>query len=262
MLHLEKIELATLTSPRKKRPKHAGAEGTPRQRATLLGIALLCLVVALLIPVSKPDPELQAPSEAVMQPAPAPVVVAVQSPAPPLMPLAHFSNSSLPALQEFDFRGVHSPDEVERALARLLPYQSGSRQESDSAYKMMLTIGESLKAKLPKLIEGALPAELYNLARAARELKAVEAAPALIARMTSGDISTIPQQALLEAVASFQTPVSDAFVMEALKGTTQLRRDFIWEALGENMSAVQVDLAFQIVSVSYTHLTLPTNREV
>jgi len=245
------VNLQPPTGTSKKRPKYAPGDGTPRQRAIMISVAIACLVGAFLIPTHEPSIDELGPEEAKLQPAPpAPPAPAQSARAasntrnnPPS------SDSSLPPIHEVAMFSVNTPQEVDGRLATLSNYYTAPRlADCEAAYKALTSIGDLLVPKLPKLIETSTGPELTNYARAALDLKAVNTVPAMIARLHSPDRGAGAQKQMMAALSSFDDPKAQEFVLEAMKGNTPVSSNFVWPALGEKMTEAQVNLAYDIVS--------------
>lgn len=237
-------------APSRKRPKFAPGSGTPRQRAIMLAVAAACLVTAFLIPVGKDDPDTRGFEEAVEQKAPPAPPIAAQTPASLIPRDATLGRSSrdpnFPPLQEVTSFAPTTPQEIDQRLDLLTRYYSHSdSKESAAAYKATLALGPELISRLPALIEKAPATALVNYVLAARDLKALNTVPALIARLEAKDKSRAGQFEMFAALASFDDAKARAYVTAAMKASPFLPRETVWDALGEGMDATQSDLALQ-----------------
>jgi len=238
---------------------------TPRERLRILGLAVLLIVAALVISHVRsggPPP----PEEAEVKVLPAPQAPAAPTAAPAQSGTAQVARGperSVPAalgafsepgalrpLQDVVAGAAVTPEQVDKRIETLLPYCAGPvAEERPEAYKLLVALGPELAARLPKLIETADNAALASYANAVRELKAVKAAPALIARLDDQAKPAVAQSEMLQALASLDDPTAREYMLSAMKGGKKaLRRDDVWEVLGAGMDQAQLECAFQTVT--------------
>jgi hypothetical protein len=225
----------------------------------MLGLGLACVVLALALPRLTSE----SPEEAEVKELPAPPEMAV-APTPQagadgslLLPVAETGDGggtaaagpSLPPVSEVTISSVNTPQEIKERLTTLLPYyRHAMSEERQAAYKALLDLGPNLVSRLPELIEKAEGAELGHYANAARELKAVNAAAAIIARLEAKDKPPASRFELSRALASLDDPAAREYLLAAMKGTKRLSGRELWEPLGPNMDAAQVDCALQLTA--------------
>jgi HEAT repeat protein len=224
---------------------------TPRQRKMMLGGAALLIVIAVLLP-SFGGPEEQAEVKPQIPPPPPPppgVVTGPQAVRTRPAAAARDSAGSLPLLTSLAPGVASNAEETKLRVATLQPYfEQQSSKQRELAYKHLVELGPLLSELLPKLIEESEGPALYHYVRAARELKAVATVPALIARMENPDKRQTPRTALFEALAGFDDPRAQAYVLTAMEGKSKLPSDVVWDTVGEKFDEKQLALAIAKVA--------------
>lgn len=251
-LGIQKTQPVSTSGHSKKRPKYAPGSGTPKQRAILLGSAAACMLAAFLLPGSKEETADQKGfEEAVEQKAPpAPQAVTVNPFAIPRNATrgGQSRDPNFLPLTEVTMFAPTTPAEIDSRLTVLAKYYSHPNpKERDAAYKATVALGAELVSRLPQLIESATSTALINYAQAARDLKAVSATPALIARIEAKDKAPVARFEMFSALASFDDPKAQAYVTAAVGKSEFLTRDEIWSALGENMNEQLANLALKAI---------------
>lgn len=237
----------------KKRPKFAPGTGTPKQRAILLSAAAGCMLVAFLLPSGKDEnPDNKGFEEAVLQSAPTASVVVPRNHVvlPANATLGRSTRDpSFPPVSELSVFTPSTPAEYDQRIDALSKYYShSSSKERDAAYQATLALGPELISRLPALIENAPPTALVNYAQAARDLKAANATPALIARIEAKGKMPVARFEMFSALASFDDPKARAYVAASIEKSEFITRNEIWAAVGKNMNAAQADLALKAIS--------------
>jgi hypothetical protein len=237
-----KTTVALKTGNKSKRPKHAPGSGTPKSRAIMLGIVALCVVAVFLIPKPVEDINSKGFEQAVVQPAPptatvVPVAIPVQS-------RANNGQAEMPV--PLSMLPAGTPDEVKARLEVIEKVvDHPNPRQRDAAFQATLALGPELVPQLPKLIETSTGIALTNYALAAKHLKAVNTVPALIARIEK---TAQAHFEMFGALASFQDPKAQAYVLAAMKETKFMTREEVWNSIGENFTSEQEDFALKVAA--------------
>ncbi|HYG76565.1 MAG TPA: HEAT repeat domain-containing protein [Planctomycetota bacterium] len=143
-----------------------------------------------------------------------------------------------------------TPEELNARVETLLKYfdQSGAA-EYPAAYKALLSHREDLIRRLPGLIAKHEGNALIYLAKAAAELNASNALPALINRLGDSSQGVLSAgKALVEAIDSFSEPEARKFILNAMSGSNGTPRNALWHALGPRLTDEQLALALKITA--------------
>lgn len=231
---------------------------TPRQRLQLLGLGAVLLIGAFFIPFSceAPPPETAAFETAQVQPPPAPPPPPPPAALAPLFPASPAAavgagqadpRLALPPVKDAVMGGTVTPEEIKARVETLSRYANHPvAEQRKEAYEGLLKLGPELVARLPGLIEKSVGAELDRYADAARELKAVNAAPVLITKLEAQDKRVAPYQ-LFRALAGLDDPKARAYVLASLQGKTVVKPPLAWNEVGAGMDEAQVKHAVETV---------------